>query len=107
MINEALGKAILQSFEEKTSGRKLVCGICGGTRWQVSGIVNLPAQENINQGLVIGGSAFPLALLTCGICGNTQLLNILVLLGKDKLEQLAREGKVDQMLEEAHESLEE
>lgn len=105
-MDENLGKAILQTLNERTGKRKLVCGLCGGTRWGMDGIVNLPLQDKPSGGIVIGGKVLPLANLTCEICGNTLFLNLVRLLGREKLEQAIREVGINAILEEAHRSRE-
>ena len=87
-VDETFGKIILAALAERLKGRKIVCGLCGGTRWGVEGAINLPVQNSVSSGLVIGGPSLPLVSLTCEICGNTEFLSIIRLIGKEKFEQM-------------------
>jgi hypothetical protein len=50
------------------------CPICQNNNWTISDSVGvlLPVSES---GIDIGGLAYPLLLLTCGVCGYTLFLN--------------------------------
>jgi len=97
----SLGEVIQEALRERLGERKLICVLCGGTRWFMEGgISNIPVQDRIGGGLIIGGKAMPLTTLICEVCGYTILLNILKLVGKKKLEAIIRESKTDQMIEE-------
>ena len=105
-MNDTFGNLILKTFSEKTGGRNLVCGLCGGTRWGADGVISLPVQDSITSGMVIGGKALPLTSLTCEVCGNTLLVNLVRLLGREKFEQIKMGISIDVILNEAHKSLE-
>jgi hypothetical protein len=58
------------------------CPICGHSEWglQQGGVVFLILQSpDAGGSLVLGGPTLPSVALVCGRCGNTQLLNLLVL----------------------------
>ena len=59
------------------------CEFCGGTRWTGGGFLAIPKQQGqLHQGqvLTLSGEYFLYMELSCQICGNTKLIN-LVLLG--------------------------
>ena len=57
------------------------CPICGNRNFNLNptGLVYLVLQPIPVQRLQIGGASLPSIVLTCDNCGNTQLLNALVL----------------------------
>jgi len=70
---------VLQRVNERI-GRARSCAVCGHTDWAVdSAVVNLSLSNNPHIGLVIGGAQMPTVPLVCKHCGNTHLLNLLVL----------------------------
>lgn len=99
-MDETLGKLVLQALQERLGGRKLLCGFCGGTRYQVSGIVKIPVQDKLNNTMVIGGKTLPLAAITCEICGNTNFLNIIRLVGKEKFNEMVAQQQTVQEVEQ-------
>jgi hypothetical protein len=79
MFTEPQKKEILAKILEKTKGQLGVCPICRNPQWTLNdGIVSLIVQENVHH-MVIGGPTLPCVSMTCVNCGNTQLLNLLIL----------------------------
>lgn len=63
------------------------CPVCGNAQWTLAdGLVLLPLQTP-EAGIVLGGPGLPCAALTCTRCGNTRLLNLIVLGLRDLLEK--------------------
>lgn len=63
------------------------CPICGSVKWNLSvGVVTLSIQEQPGT-IVLGGPGMPCIPLVCLNCGNTVLLNMMVLGLKDMLEK--------------------
>lgn len=99
-------KVILEAITERTKGRPLICNFCGGTRWGIDGAINMPVQDTLTTGMVIGGKSLPLISLTCEVCGYTFFLNLVRLLGRERFEQAVREGSIDEILKEIQQSME-
>ena len=63
------------------------CPVCGNPNWALGeGLVSLPIQGQIG-GIVLGGPVYPCVPIICSNCGNTALLNALLLGLKDVLEK--------------------
>jgi hypothetical protein len=61
------------------------CPICGNPHWTLAdGFVSLPIQGQIG-GIVLGGPTLPCVPIICTNCGNTALLNAMLLGLKDVL----------------------
>ncbi len=59
--------------------RMPLCAVCGRQQWTLaSGVVTIQLQEDPGA-YVLGGPAMPCAALVCQHCGNTLLLNLVVL----------------------------
>jgi hypothetical protein len=67
---------IAKRLQERTKPR--ACVVCGVTQWSLGYYVTLPAVEAPGE-LRLGGQNYPLIALVCGNCGNTHLLNLLIL----------------------------
>ena len=53
------------------------CPLCKKKQWSVSDTVwQLP--EFLKEGLMVGGTIFPVISITCNNCGNTYFLNAVV-----------------------------
>jgi hypothetical protein len=72
-----INQRVIAKLNEK--GRGAGCPICGHKKWSVQ-------MEYVNLTLVkdprsakLGGEGMPLQPLTCANCGNTQLVNLLIL----------------------------
>ena len=77
-LNQALHKKLVEKLRE--GGKQLQrCELCLATTWQIGNYVTLSIQDPRVKGLQIGGKAMPLAAMVCTSCGNTKLLNLLVL----------------------------
>lgn len=101
-MQERLKNALLEAIKARLGGRKLICGICGGTRWQIIGVSNISLNQNLSNSVVIGGSHIPMAITCCENCGNTIQSNLLALLGgMEKYNQLAQECQTDAIIEQA------
>ena len=92
-MDEPVSKVVLQAIQQRLGGKALVCGLCGGTRWASNGIVNTPVNSPPGA-LVIGGKHLPLVDMTCQICGLTQFHNIIVLLGREKFDEIVEQQKI-------------
>lgn len=83
-------------------GQPLICELCGGTGWLLGDFVALPTQPVPTSNVVIGGPFLPLVSVTCGICGNTKLLNILRLgITPEPSQPPDRLKKVDDLIRQA------
>lgn len=101
-MQERLRNALLEAVKAKLRGRNLVCGICGGTRWQIIGITNIPFNMNLTGSVVIGGPHIPMAIMCCENCGSTIQFNMVALLGSvEHYENLKMECKTDSLIEQA------
>lgn len=70
---------VAQVLREKWKGQVAPCPMCRATHWTVGdGLVSQPMQEP-GGGFQIGGPTLECLALICNNCGNTQLLNALVL----------------------------
>ena len=96
-MDKRLGETVLQALGERLKGKTLVCGICGGTRWRVSALNNVPAQEHI-AGQVSGGPVASLAIVVCEVCGQTLQFNLMVLLGQEKIEAIKRDQVAENII---------
>jgi len=92
-MDEGIVKVVIEAIRQRTGGIPLVCRVCGGTRWLSNGIANIPI-DSPPGALVIGGRHLPLVDMTCQICGLTQLHNIVVLLGREKFEELVKQQEI-------------
>ena len=81
-------------------GRNLTCEICGGTQWTTSDFINLSVKPEISPSVIIGGPALPLVGLTCNRCGNTKLLNLIVLGVLKQETKTETEFEAEKILEE-------
>jgi len=55
------------------------CAVCGNNKWELAdGFTFLTLQDNLGQ-INLGGRGQPCAAMSCTKCGNTHLLNLLVL----------------------------
>jgi hypothetical protein len=69
---------VLAAIQEKTGGQKS-CSLCGHRQWTIpEGFARIQINGD-PQANVLGGLALPSIPLTCTHCGNTHLLNLLVL----------------------------
>ena len=77
--------AIVAAIKEKTALPGIVgsplCPICGHNQWSIqsAGLVYLVIQTQPGAGIALGGPSLPSVAIGCTTCGNTQLLNVLVL----------------------------
>ncbi len=62
-------------------GRKLICGLCGGTRWDIApGYGKLTLSDNPDRVIVFGaGLVIPVVVIVCQHCGNIILMSALIL----------------------------
>jgi predicted nucleic-acid-binding Zn-ribbon protein len=67
---------ILDRIKERTQTIRK-CVVCGNNTWELSdGFFSM--QENLSK-LNLGGRGQPCVAVTCNNCGNTNLLNLMVL----------------------------
>lgn len=100
MGGEIQVSVIWSAIKQRAAGHTMVCPLCGGTRWHVDGVINLPLQDQDNT----NSKMLPLINFSCIICGNTMFFNLVTLLGREQFERIAKEGHIDQILREAHEA---
>ena len=75
-------QTILRVLSERLKGKPLNCDACGTSGW-FSGpdLITHPILQHGQQinSVVIGGPYLPLAAMTCQVCGNTKLFNLVKL----------------------------
>src|SRR5262249_30449823 len=54
-----------------------ICPICQNNNWTISNSLGVMLAST-EQGVEIGGLAYPLFLITCGVCGYTLFFNAVV-----------------------------
>jgi|SRR5579862_1204756 len=75
-----VGKRLLAAIQERTGGQK-PCVLCGHTQWTVNtAFTAIQVSKNPLETVLGGpGQAMPTVAMICTHCGNTHLLNLLVL----------------------------
>ena len=83
---------VVEALVAKLPDRRLgACSLCGTLKWTlVDAIVVTHTQEEFPK-IVLGGQSLPSIALVCTNCGNTHLLNLLVLGLGDLLEKSEQE----------------
>ncbi len=75
-------QTIMRVLSERLKGKPLSCDACGSTGW-FSGpdLITHPILQHGQQinSVVIGGPYLPLAVMTCQVCGNSKLFNLVKL----------------------------
>lgn len=83
MDNDVVSKEILDAINSKLGSRGLTCPLCEDKRWNPPGLTTLVqfvvAVASPTANLVPTNQCFPLAVLCCGGCGYTILLNLIQL----------------------------
>jgi hypothetical protein len=75
---QEIRERISNLLNEKTGGEK-PCVVCGRTAWVISDLyIRSPATRDPNN-FNYSGTGFPLQPIICAHCGNTHLINLLVL----------------------------
>ncbi len=101
-MQERLKVALLEAIKLRLKGRNLVCGICGGTRWQLIGVSNTYFNQTLADATVVGGPHIPITHTCCENCGNTIQFNIIGLLGGlENYNHLKQECIADAIIEQA------
>ena len=96
---EEAKRTVIQRLLERLGGRHPVCELCGGTRWNAGGFVNLSATQKLQGGIVLGGEIHPTMTLICTICGNQKFLNLIQL---GLVQQRTKQGEAgDRLIREA------
>lgn len=65
----------------KETWRQHNCALCGANNWSVNGVVMLGLYgepQLTGKAVPIGGPSLPCAAVTCGTCGQTILINLVV-----------------------------
>lgn len=72
---------ILAALNGLLGNRKLVCGLCGGTRWEIApGYNKLMLSDNPDRVIVFGsGLVIPVVVVICQHCGNIILMSALMI----------------------------
>lgn len=69
-------------LQEKGAEHQATCSICGNGNWMIGDhVVSAP---RFSKGLFVGGIQYPLIMLICTTCGNTQFLNAVLMKALDK-----------------------
>ncbi len=67
---------LINAINEKWASK--LCPMCGGNNWNIdSGVSGLVALDK-NKNVMLGGRVLPVIAITCLHCGNTVLVNPLV-----------------------------
>jgi hypothetical protein len=91
-MSEQDGEIILKRLAERLpGGAPGACSLCGTSDWTLNGYVSLGVQDRPSGAIFMGGPILPLVTFACTNCGNTHLLNLL-LLGLDDLAGGRRDG---------------
>jgi hypothetical protein len=78
MTNEEIIQRIFKKLNEK-AGNPHPCPVCGHVAWKVDCLyATLPLSPNPLE-ISLAGRIQPLIPLICAHCGNTQLINLLIL----------------------------
>jgi hypothetical protein len=81
---------ILDALRQK-GVRDPICPVCRNSQWSIGAYTPIFVTTNVNRP-ALGGPSYPLVALVCGVCGNTQLINLLTLGFKpEELDGLAFE----------------
>ena len=67
---------ILDWLDKKWLGTK-TCNICGHNQWNLSQHVVAPTTLE-GKNISLGGTIYPLVLVTCKNCGNTHFFNVVM-----------------------------
>ena len=68
---------IIDAINRRLSPRSLVCPISGDSNWTVDAYIAALPVTDAPPGVRYGiGSYYPLAVITCGTCGYTHLVNL-------------------------------
>ena len=70
-----LSQEKLNNYLKKIHGS--ICPLCNNNKWTISDQV-FQALEFDYEGLLIGGTSYPIVPLTCQNCGNTYFINALI-----------------------------
>ena len=68
------------------------CPLCGYRTWSLQDGFVIPILQESAASLDLTGPAIPSVVITCGNCGNSQFLNVIVLGLRDMLERERSEG---------------
>lgn len=65
------------------------CAVCAQSNWQViDGLVRIAVADDLTGPAGLGPRAMPLVAVMCNICGNTVLLNLMILGLADLVSEL-------------------
>jgi len=81
MIPPEIQQRILGAITQRAPAIQ-ICPVCHVGRWTLlEGLIKLPIITEPKQfpNVVLGGASVPLVALTCNHCGNTLLMNLMVL----------------------------
>lgn len=88
-----IGDRILAVLRKKME-HGVGCPLCGKATWLLNAdFISLPVTNSPRE-LQLGGEILPLVPITCTTCGNTQMLNLLVL-GFSDLDSLRFEAEAE------------
>ena len=77
--NEEIQNRIIEAIKKKTGNRVIDCPICGHKSWQIGvGYMTLGSAKHPTE-QQMGGNMYPNIPMICNNCGNTRLINLLVL----------------------------
>ena len=93
-FSKEVEQIILDTFVARLPEKRLICPLCQHENWILSrGFVLIPTQEDSDTISHTNMRGLVLAALSCTTCGNTHLLNLLVL--PEVVEHLQQEVLYD------------
>ena len=76
---DEVGSRVLAAIQAKTGGQK-ACVLCGHVQWTVNTAFSpIQVGSSPTEATFASGKAMPTVAMICTHCGNTHLLNLLVL----------------------------
>jgi hypothetical protein len=69
---------IVEWLKAKAGEKARPCPICGHTEWAIADEAVIPVRLEKKKIMLGGGPIYPLAMLVCMNCGNTQFLNLVL-----------------------------
>lgn len=77
--SEIAQQIMLRLVSRIPSGHINPCPVCSNPEWVLSdGFIQIGTQREV-PGIVLGGESLPSVAIVCKRCGNTQLINLIVL----------------------------
>ena len=70
---------IIEALAKKVGEREMRCSLCGDKNWLLTPEFHSISLSKSPKKTVLGGQGLPVVPLTCNTCGNTHMLNLIVL----------------------------